>query len=118
MYTYNVLFHIRNCKEYFEFPYILYKCSIRYNHVGINKDLIILLPPYIAVMDYNATSEVLEFTAAGEQCVSIPINMDGVLEEEGEQFTVVLTTRDDAIRIGQQFATVTIMESDGVQCSV
>ena len=66
------------------------------------------------VMDYNATSEVLEFTAAGEQCVSIPINMDGVLEEEGEQFTVVLTTRDDAIRIGQQFATVTIMESDGV----
>jgi len=68
----------------------------------------------IAVMDYNTTSEVLEFTAAGEQCVSIPINMDGVLEEETEQFTVVLTTRDDAITIGQQFATVTIMESDGV----
>ena len=83
-----------------------------YDRVGINKDL--TLPPYIAVMDYNATSEVLEFTAAGEQCVSIPINMDGVLEEETEQFTVVLTTRDEAITIGQQFATVTIMESDGV----
>jgi len=82
-----------------------------YDCVGIN------IEPYItsiAVMDYNATSEVLEFTAAGEQCVSIPINMDGILEEDGEQFTVVLTTRDDAIRIGQQFATVTIMESDGV----
>jgi len=100
-------------KSTLDFPIIiLYKCSILYDRVGINKDLI--LPLYVAVMDYNTTSEVLEFTAAEEQCVSIPINMDGVLEGEGEQFTVVLTTRDDAIRIGQQFATVTIMESDGV----
>ena len=68
----------------------------------------------IAIMDYNTTSQVLEFNAAEEQCVSIVINMDGVLEERGEQFTVVLTTRDDALLVGRQFATVTIVESDGV----
>ena len=65
-------------------------------------------------MDYTTTSQVLEFYVAEEQCVSIPIIMDEVLEEEEEQFTVVLTTRDDAVMIGRQFATVTIVENDGV----
>ena len=70
----------------------------------------------IAVMDYNGTSERVEFTAAGIQCVDIPINMDRVLEEEEEQFSVVLTTTDDAITIGRQFATVTIIDSEGMCC--
>ena len=69
-----------------------------------------------AVMDYNGTSERVEFTAAGVQCVDIPINMDRVLEEEEEQFSVVLTTTDDAITIGRQFATVTIIDSEGMCC--
>ena len=70
----------------------------------------------IAVMDYNGTSEVVQFTAAGVQCVDIPINQDGVLEEEEEQFSVVLTTTDDAITIGRRFATVTIIDSEGMWC--
>ena len=40
--------------------------------------------------------------------------MDRVLEEEEEQFSVVLTTTDDAITIGRQFATVTIIDSEGM----
>ena len=67
-------------------------------------------------MDYNGTSEVVQFTTAGVQCVDIPINMDRVLEEEEEQFSVVLTTTDDAITIGRQSATVTIIDSDGMCC--
>ena len=69
-------------------------------------------------MDFDGTSEVVQFTAAGVQCVDIPINQDGVLEEEEEQFSVVLTTTDDAITIGRQVATVTIIDSEGMCCFV
>ena len=69
-------------------------------------------------MDFDGTSEVVQFTAAGVQCVDIPINQDGVLEEEEEQFSVVLTTTDDAITIGRRFATVTIIDSEGMWCFV
>ena len=53
------------------------------------------------------------FTEAGVECVSIPIVNDGRLEDE-EMFSVVLTTRDDAIDLGNNVAQVHIIDSQGM----
>ena len=68
-------------------------------------------------------NEDLTFQAGSErECVDVVIVNNERLEEDGESFSLTLTTQDDNVNLDRQTTTVTIGDDDGMlglnECSV
>ena len=61
--------------------------------------------------DFSDVTERLSFEGAGQQCVNVIVSMDQLVES-GELFIAVLMAQDRAVKLGQYYALVTIMDSD------
>ena len=65
----------------------------------------------IAGEDFKGMIETVQFVSEGQQCVTIPITRDMILENE-EQFIAVLRSKDSAVHIDQPSAVITILDAD------
>ena len=65
-----------------------------------------------APYDFGALADRLVFHDAGIMCTNITIVMRDIVEDS-ESFTVVLTTRDDRVRVKQYYVPVTIIDEAG-----
>ena len=62
--------------------------------------------------DFESMIETVQFVSEGQQCVTIRITRDMILENE-EQFIAVLRSKDSAVHIiDQPSATITILDAD------
>ncbi len=52
----------------------------------------------------------LTFTEAGKQCVNVSIAMDNFLETS-EHFSVVMSSRDDRVKLGNRISRIYIVDS-------
>ncbi len=52
----------------------------------------------------------LTFTEAGEKCVNVSIATDNLLETT-EQFSVVMSSRDDRVKLGNRISRIYIVDS-------
>jgi len=66
-------------------------------------------------MDFAATTLHLTFTSSPmELCRNFTIEDDLVIEEQQEQFGLMLFTSDSAVKFGTQTASVTITDNDSM----
>ena len=63
--------------------------------------------------DFKDLDQAIYFDMPGRQCVNISIAEDGILENN-EEFLVILTSDDPAVKIHEQFAPVTIVDSESM----
>ena len=63
--------------------------------------------------DFEDVDQAIYFDMPGSQCVNISIVEDGILENN-EEFLVILTSDDPAVKIHEQFAPVTIVDSESM----
>jgi len=66
-------------------------------------------------MDFTSTDESLTFTSSPmELCRNITIQDDLAIEEQQEQFGLMLSTSDSAVQFGRETASATITDNDSM----
>ena len=67
---------------------------------------------FTALLDYQDVRQNLTFTSKGSQTVSVPI-LDDTVVEDTESFRALLSSSDDFVLIGEDYADVFILDNDG-----
>jgi len=76
-----------------------------------------LLTIHAARMDFDVIITALSFTISPEMlCTNITIQNDLVVEEQLEQFVVMLSSSDMAVQFSQESASVLITDNDSMCC--
>ena len=72
---------------------------------------------HAARMDFDVIITALSFTLSPEMlCTNITIQNDLVVEEQLEQFVVMLSSSDMAVQFSQESASVLITDNDSMCC--